>query len=207
MASPVSAGRRTVEPSIVVAEPLMSRWHIRQAVRVLRAGGVIAYPTEAVYGIGCDPQRFEAVERVLRLKGRSAEKGMILVAGSLSQFEGYVRMDRAMKRRVTATWPGPVTWIVPAGELAPAWITGGRPTLAVRVTAHHQTAALCLEFGGPLVSTSANPSGRRPARTPLEVRLRLAGRELDFLVPGATGAGGRPTEIRRGDTGAVLRKG
>lgn len=185
----------------------MSPWHVRMAVYVLRAGGVIAYPTEAVYGIGCDPWRFEAVERVLRLKSRTADKGMILIASTMSQLEGFVCMDDVLINRVSPTWPGPVTWVVPAGELAPPWITGRRATLAVRVTAHPQAAALCRGFGGPLVSTSANLGGRRPARTALEVRLRLPAAAVDYLVPGATGARRRPTEIRHGETGAVLRRG
>ncbi|HEX9583153.1 MAG TPA: Sua5/YciO/YrdC/YwlC family protein [Gammaproteobacteria bacterium] len=185
----------------------MSNWHTRLAVHVLHSGGVIAYPTEAVYGIGCDPFRRETVERILRLKHRSVGKGMILIASTMSQLAGLVRMNQALVQRISPTWPGPVTWIVPAGELAPPWITGGRPTLAVRVTAHPPAASLCHEFGGPLVSTSANVGGRRPARTALEVRLRVPREGLDYVLPGKTGTRVRPTEIRHGETGAVLREG
>jgi len=185
----------------------MSRWHIRQAVRALRAGGVIAYPTEAVYGIGCDPGRIEAVERVLRLKRRSVDKGMILIASTICQLDGFIRMNGVSNEQISATWPGPVTWILPAGELAPAWLMGRRATLAVRVTAHPLAAALCRAFDGPLVSTSANLGGRRPARSALEVRLRVPKDGLDYVLHGATGARAQPTEIRHGETGAVLRKG
>lgn len=185
----------------------MSPLQLRMAVHVLRAGGVIAYPTEGVYGIGCDPQRVDAVARVLRLKRRAADKGLILIARALSQLDGWVRMDPTVEARVAPTWPGPVTWVVAAGPLAPSWISGGRDTLAVRVTAHPQAAALCRAFGGPLVSTSANLAGRRPARTALELRLRLPAAAVDFVVPGAVGERAGPTEIRLGETGEVLRRG
>lgn len=185
----------------------MTPWHLRYAARILRDGGLVAYPTEGVYGIGCDPWRAEAVERLLLLKRRHVDKGMILIADSVNRLEGVVRMDEALARRTASTWPGPVTWILPAGDRAPEWISGGRSTLAVRVTAHPLAALLCCAFGGPLVSTSANLGGRRPARTPLEVRLRVPRGGLDYILHGATGGRKRPTEIRDGMTGTVLRQG
>ena len=133
-------------------------------MRILHAGGVIAYPTEAVYGLGCDPQDAAAVERVLSLKHRSVAKGVILIACDIAPLEGYVNLSPTLNARISGSWPGPATWLVPAGPRARPWLTGGRDTLAVRVTAHPQASELCRAFGGPLVSTSANPGGRRPAR-------------------------------------------
>ncbi|OOY83985.1 tRNA threonylcarbamoyladenosine biosynthesis protein RimN, partial [Solemya velum gill symbiont] len=97
-----------------------------------------------------------------------------------------------------------VTWVVPAATDVPAWITGGRDTVAVRVTAHPIASDLCTAFGGALVSTSANTSGKEPARNPLQVRQRL--RHLpDMIVYGATGKLDRPTEIRDATSGILLR--
>jgi L-threonylcarbamoyladenylate synthase len=183
----------------------MSRWHLREAVRILHAGGVIAYPTEAVYGLGCDPQDAAAVERVLSLKHRPVAKGVILIACDIAQLEGYVNLKPSLYARISGSWPGPATWLLPAGPRARPWLTGGRDTLAVRVTAHPQASELCRAFGDPLVSTSANLGGRRPARTALEVRVRIGARALDLILPGKTGPQRNPTEIRDARSGAIVR--
>jgi len=183
----------------------VSWWHLRTAARILWAGGVVAYPTEGVYGLGCDPQNAAAVLRVLRLKDRPVDKGLILIACDRAQLAGYVCPDAEMEQRIEATWPGPVTWLLPAGPLARPWLTGGSSSLAVRVSAHPVAAELCRAFGAPLVSTSANLSGRPPAKSALMVRKSLSFRGLDYLVPGAVGSQSGPTEIRDGSSGAVLR--
>lgn len=183
------------------------RFRLRQAAARLHAGGVIGYPTEAVYGLGCDPLNPLAVNRLLRLKGRAAGKGLILIAADPNQLVPYLLpLTPRIRQRVRPTWPGPVTWLLPAAPEIPEWLTGGRDVLAVRVTAHPVAAALCRAFGAPLVSTSANPSGQPPARSALQVRHRF-GSSLDDIVPGATGGLLRPTEIRDGRTGRILRPG
>ena len=182
-------------------------WHVRQAVRVLRAGGLIAYPTEAVYGLGCDPYNGAAVMRLLALKRRPLEKGLILIASDFKQLVPFVApLDDALRRRVFATWPGPATWLWPARRGTPAWLTGAHDSIAVRVTAHPVAAALCAAMHGALVSTSANPSARPPARSALAVQRRFGGR-IDYLMPGAVGGLARPTEIRDARTGAIVRRG
>jgi L-threonylcarbamoyladenylate synthase len=185
----------------------VSWWHLKTAARILAGGGVVAYPTEGVFGLGCDPQNAAAVLRVLIIKDRPVEKGLILVAGDRAQLLGYVCPDPEIEQRLAATWPGPVTWLIPAGPLARPWLSGGSMLLAVRVSAHPVAAGLCRAFGAPIVSTSANLSGRPPARSALSVRKSLAGRGIDYLVPGDTGSQRGPTEIRDGRTGAVLRSG
>lgn len=185
----------------------MSWWHLKNAARILAGGGVIAYPTEGVYGLGCDPQNLAAVLRILEIKDRPLEKGLILIASDRFQLAGYVCPDSEMEQRVNATWPGPVTWVLPAGPLARPWLTGKSTSLAVRVSAHPVASALCRTFGAPIVSTSANLSGMRPARSALAVRKSLRSRGLDYLVPGNTGAQTGPTEIRDGRSGEVLRSG
>jgi L-threonylcarbamoyladenylate synthase len=166
---------------------------------------VVAYPTEAVFGLGCDPRDESAVGRLLRIKHRSAGKGLILIAADLAQLAPWIALLPAERRaEILAGWPGPVTWILPARPATPGWLTGGREGLAVRVTAHPVARDLCLACGMALVSTSANRSGRPPARTPLQVRMRL-GTDIDYLVPGKTGPATRPTTIRDAVTGATVR--
>lgn len=177
---------------------------LRRARRALETGGVIAYPTEAVFGLGCDPLDGTAMRRLLRLKGRSPGKGVILISGELEPLLPYLTASTAQIEQALATWPGPVTWLLPARADVPAWLTGGRRTLAVRVTDHPVAAAVSAAFGDALVSTSANRSGSPPARTAQQVRLRM-GAGLSTVVPGATGGRQRPSEIRDGRTGAVLR--
>jgi len=180
---------------------------MNQAASVLLAGGVVAYPTEAVYGLGCLPLEVEAVYRILALKRRAPQKGLILVAAGLDQLSPFVTLPREpIRATVLASWPGPVTWILPARELVPAWLTGGRDTLAVRVTAHPVARYLAARTGSPIVSTSANVTGRAPLRSALAVR-RAFGAELDAIVAGPLGGSSRPTEIRDGRTGRTLRPG
>lgn len=170
-------------------------------------GGVIAYPTEAVYGLGCDPLEYPAVQRILDLKRRDAAKGLILIAARLEQLLPYVApLTPDLRKKLEATWPGPVTWVLPAAAHTPAWLTGGRETLAVRVTAHPLASSLCELCATALVSTSANHSGHPPARSALQVRNSL-GPEVDCIVPGLVGPQTRPTEIRDASTGAILRAG
>lgn len=185
----------------------MSAWHLRNAARIIAAGGVVAYPTEGVFGLGCDPQNAAAVLRVLSIKNRPLKKGLIVIAAERAQVAAYVSPDPEMEQRIARTWPGPTTWLLPAGPLARPWLTGGSALLAVRVSAHPIAAALCREFGGPIVSTSANLSGKPPARSALALRKAFRTRHLDFIVPGKIGVQSGATEIRHGQSGVVVRTG
>ncbi len=183
----------------------MNRLRLRAAARVVRDGGIVAYPTEAVYGLGCDPHNEQAVRRLLALKRRPARKGLILIAASFEQLTPFLQpLTPADRARIAATWPGPYTWLIPARTSTPRWLRGRHDTLAVRVTAHPLAATLCRVCGHPLVSTSANLSGRPPARTPLAVRRQL-GPAIDYLLPGPTGGAAQPTAIRDLRTGQVVR--
>ncbi|MBT8419846.1 MAG: Sua5/YciO/YrdC/YwlC family protein [Gammaproteobacteria bacterium] len=186
-----------------IAQP----WHLKRVTAVLKAGGVIAYPTEAVFGLGCDPRNDEAVLRLLALKKRSVSQGLILVASRFSQLAPFIEtLDPVRMREIHATWPGPVTWIFPARPATPPWLTGHHDSLAVRVSANPGVVALCESFGSALVSTSANISGLPAARNILDVR-RQFGQKLDYILPGQVGGRQRPSEIRNGLTGCVLRPG
>jgi L-threonylcarbamoyladenylate synthase len=179
----------------------MGPLRLRAAARALRAGGVVAYPTEGVWGLGCDPLNFDAVTRLLALKRRHWSKGLILVAADFAQLQPFVQLpSRTAQKRAFSTWPGPTTWVFPAAQAAPMWISGERDTLAVRVTAHPVARALCEAFGGALVSTSANREGRAPARS---ATFRDG---IDALVPGALGGLAGPTVIRDVVSGLILRR-
>ncbi len=186
------------------AGPSARTWPLRQACRCLRAGGLLAYPTETVYGLGCDPCDPLAVARLLALKGRPMEKGLILIAADLDQLAPWVTLDEALAARLTEPRPRPASWVVPATPAAPPWITGGRDTLAVRLTGHPLARALCRAFGAPLVSTSANRAGHPPARSALQVQLRL-GDGIDYLLHGRAGPHRRPSEIIDARSGRRLR--
>lgn len=173
----------------------------------MRAGGVIAYPTEGVWGLGCDPGNAAAVARLLELKARAVSKGLILVVGSVEQALPYLaRLEAPVLEAVLASWPGPLTWLVPAPAWVPRWIRGDSPAVAIRLSAHAQTAALCRAYGGAIVSTSANRAGQPPARDELQLR-RQFGRGIDFLLPGRLGGRSGPSEIRDARDGRILRAG
>jgi L-threonylcarbamoyladenylate synthase len=184
----------------------MSSQQINDAVRILQRGGVIAYPTEAVYGLGCDPNNHQAVERLLAIKQRSRDKGLILIAADFQQLAPFLaEIDISLKEKILATWPGPVTWLWPAKPAVSGLLRGKHDTLAVRVTAHPLATALCRGFGGPLVSTSANLSGKPPTRTADEARSQL-GDQLDYVLVGEVGGLSRPSQIRDALTGEILRE-
>ncbi|MBB3780899.1 L-threonylcarbamoyladenylate synthase [Xanthomonas campestris] len=177
------------------------------AVAALTQGGVIAYPTEAVWGLGCDPRQQAAVLRLLEIKRRPVDKGVIVVAASVDVLHAWVDMDAlapARRQEVLASWPGPHTWILPITAQAPRWVTGTHDGLAVRISAHPLVAALCAAWGGPLVSTSANLAGEPPARSRQALDPALLA-SIDGVVDGEVGALAQPTRIRDARSGQILR--
>lgn len=181
---------------------------VSEAVDVLKKQEVIAYPTEAVFGLGCDPDNRLVVEKLLMLKQRNWEKGLILIAADYSQLQRYID-DSALtviqKERVFSSWPGPVTWVFPIVGTTPSWLTGKFKTLAVRVSDHPLVQQLCRQYGKALVSTSANLSSFPPCRLQEEVKQQFG---YEFPVLGGE-VGGRvnPSEIRDVLTGQLFRAG
>lgn len=163
-----------------------SPFKIRLAIQKINKGEVIAYPTEAVYGLGCNPLDEEAVLKLLALKKRTIDKGLILIASSLDQLDPYLQLNNEIVSRVQESWPGPVTWIIQAQPWVPKWLTGKHSSLAVRITDHPIARLLCQANEGPLVSTSANTSSRPPATRSWMVSKNLDGKAL-FVLPGETG--------------------
>lgn len=168
---------------------------------------MIAYPTEGVWGLGCAPESTSAVQRLLEIKQRPKEPGLILVAAEIEQFEPYLSgITPDQRKKLEARWPGPVTFVVPDTGFCPEIIKGHHTTVALRVSAHPIVRALCRLKQGPLVSTSANRRGEPPAMSQGEV-FAMFGDLLDFVIPGALGGAAGPSEIVDLVSGRVLRPG
>lgn len=174
------------------------------AVAALRRGGIVAYPTEAVWGLGCDPDDDAALARLIELKQRDPAKGLILIAGSVSQLAPWLEgLDATQRTRLAASQMVPTTWLIPDNGRARPLLRGEHATLAVRVSDHPLVQALCNAFGGPLVSTSANRAGEPPAMSADDIRAAFG--EAVTLVDGALGGYARPSTIRDLASGEVLR--
>ncbi len=181
---------------------------VTKALIALKNKEVIAYPTEAVFGVGCDPDSETAVMRLLELKQRPVEKGLILIAADYEQLKPYIddsMLSDAQREAVFSKWPGPVTFVFPARASTPRWLTGRFDSLAVRVTDHPLVVELCKAYGKPLVSTSANLTGQPPCRTTAEVVAQFGG--AFPVVVGETGGRLNPSEIRDALTGELFRQG
>ncbi|MGX8884010.1 Sua5/YciO/YrdC/YwlC family protein [Methylovorus sp. SPW-M1] len=176
----------------------------RELRHYLRHGGVIAYPTESCFGLGCDPHSRLGVQRILRLKGRPQRKGLILIGDQQTRFKRLIApLSPEQQARVATTWPGPHTWLVPHAKDCPIWLHGRHPSLAVRVTAHPLSARLCRMAGMALVSTSANKAGHAPAKTTRKCR-QLFGQRVR-VIAGLTGGARKPSTIQDLITGRILR--
>ncbi len=177
------------------------------AAALVHGGGVLAYPTEAVFGLGCDPHDRTAFERLFVLKQRPSTQGVLLIAADFEQVEHYIDLAKVpveVLQQVRASWPGPHTWIFPRSAELPDWVAGSHAGVALRVTAHEPAAALCRAFGGALVSTSANPHGQPPARA-TQVVAGYFGDALDGLLEAPLGDQRSPTVIRDALSGAIIR--
>lgn len=181
------------------------RLQLKLAAEILDEGGVIAYPTEAVFGLGCDPHNSEAVTRLLNIKQRPINKGLILIASDFNQLTPYIdNISAEAMAKVQSSWPGPYTWIFPKASDTPYWLTGDHDGVAVRVTAHPIAARLCEAFGGAIVSTSANHHEKQACRSALRVRNCL-GDQVDYILSGEVDRHGKPTQIKNAITGEVIR--
>jgi L-threonylcarbamoyladenylate synthase len=200
------SGRSRAAPNRFEEIDVGRRLRLLGAARRLEAGGVVAYPTEAVFGLGCRPRSQMGLRRILAIKRRRATKGMILIGSRIEHLRPYLGRSKPGLDdiRLTSGEGRATTWVVPAAPGLPRLLTGGRRTVAVRLTRHPIAAALCDALGDAIVSTSANRSGTPALRYARTVRLRL-GRELDAVVTGECGRDERPSRIVEIATGAVLR--
>jgi L-threonylcarbamoyladenylate synthase len=177
---------------------------MHRAGRILRSGGVVAYPTEGVFGLGCIPDDADAVIRILSIKKRSPAMGLVLIASGIEQLEDWAELPDGVN--LESSLEQPVTWIVPATTNVPYWIKGEHHGLAVRITSHPVASALCDVADSPLVSTSANVAGRPPARSAFVLRRRFRSL-VDYIVPGRCGPAAGASEIRDLNSGKIIRAG
>ena len=184
--------------------PFYAQWRLPLLRSVLDSGGVVACPAEGVWGLSCDPYSEMAVDALLTLKRRSVHKGLIVVAADAAMFDGVLSsLSPDERQRVRASWPGPNTWLVPNQGFFPDWITGDSTDVAIRVTSALPLKRLSESFGGPLVSTSANPAGLPPPHYLWALR-RYFGVMLPAL-PGTLEEAGKPSTIRRIGDGTIVR--
>ena len=183
---------------------------VAEAAESLKRGHVLAYPTEAVWGLGCDPHNEVAFNEILKLKQRPIEKGVILLAGHISQVEHLLAgLTPAMRDTVIASWSNrspterATTWLLPTSDDIPVWIKGNHPKVAIRVTTHPLCVALCNAFNGFIVSTSANPAGLEPARS-LQDASKYFSQQPDYLN-GDLGLSQEPSRILDAETGQIIR--
>lgn len=185
---------------------MTTAWKLRVAKTIIGHGGIIAYPTESVYGLGCDPSDYQAVKLICQLKQRSLTKGLILIASHPEQLQAFTRLTAKHKQIIQAKHNKPTTWIVPASDDCPLWLRGQHRGIAVRITRHPLASQLCKQTGLALVSTSANISTHPAARNPLTVQ-RVFGDSIDLIIHGETGLSTRATEIRDISSKRLIRRG
>ena len=188
--------------SAVALEPQLA-----EAVTAIRRGGVVAFPTDTLYGLAADPRQPDALRRLMDLKGRAAEKTVALIAGSLEQAREVAILDEHALRLATLYWPGPLTLVVPAQPHIQEPVRSATGHVGVRVPSHIVARALATAAGTPLTATSANPSGSPATADPDEVVRLLPG--LEILVDAGILAGGPPSTLVQLDHGVarVLREG
>ena len=181
---------------------------IVQAVKVLHEGGIIAYPTEAVYGLGCDPKNLSAVKKILDLKQRNKEKGLILIASNFEQLKSYISpLEKTIEDKMLDSWQehrSAITWLVPVDKDVSMYLKGQFDTLAVRVSHHPVVKELCENFSGAIISTSANIATQEAARTAEEVK-QIFDDKIDFIIEGETDVNVQPSEIRDALTDEIIR--
>jgi L-threonylcarbamoyladenylate synthase len=179
--------------------------NIEQAVASLRDGGIIAYPTESVFGLGCDPTNLQAVQNLLDVKSRPATKGLIFIASDIEQLNPWVDFSQIPNLQdIKSSWPGPETWLIPCSNDISALLRGNHTTLAVRVSAHPVVQKLCKQFGGAIISTSANKNGETAEDDLLSLK-QLFSEQIDCYVRGDVLGNSRPSRIRDGLSGKLIR--
>lgn len=178
-------------------------FQIRQAASAIRGEGVICYPTESVFGLGCDPLCYEAVNKILQLKKRPVDKGLILIASRIEQLAPYVQLGDAQRTQLLEQ-NSPTTWLVNKSSLTPPWISGSHSKVAIRLSKHPLVQALCNQLDSAIISTSANPSTQAAAKTLLRVKQYFPD-ELDYYLNGKLGNIGNATPIIDMQSGAIIR--
>lgn len=179
--------------------------HLHASCQVIQQGGILVYPTEGVYGIGCDPRNPDALEKLISVKSRDTGKGLILIGSDFQMFKVFIQpLPKPVLDKLKASWPGPVTWVVPAAENCPDLLTGGRNTIAIRVTDHPFVRALCDQLGHCITSTSANISGEAAITNPDDLYAQFA-EKVDYIAPLPLGSQIGPSSVFEALTDKQLR--
>ena len=183
----------------------LAKSNIEQAVKSLHQGGIIAYPTESVFGLGCDPNNLQAVQNLLDIKSRPATKGLIIIASNIEQLKPWVDFSLVPDlQAIKSSWPGPETWLIPCTNDVSILLRGNHTTLAVRVSAHPVVQQLCEQFGGAIISTSANKNGETAEVDLLSIQ-QLFSEQIDCYVKGDVSGNDRPSRIRDAVSGKLIR--
>ena len=182
----------------------MSPWALNRFVHEVSRGAVFGYPTDTVWGFGCHPLIAASVSRILQIKNRDPDKGLILLSSRIEYCAAYLDIEAGQLDQLRSPGERPVTWLVTASEFCPVWIRGIYPTVAIRVTSHPLVRFICDGLQAPLVSTSANRSGKATVRNSIQMRKQF-GAELDYIVTGFPTGSLQPSEIKSLDNGTILR--
>lgn len=166
---------------------------LKMAANAILAGGVVVYPTETVYGLGCLPSDPDAAKRICEVKGR-ADKPLPLICSDVEKARRIVHFNDAAMILAEKFWPGPLTLVLPSKVNYPMWVTRHKDTLALRVPGYEIARRLAYFSGGVIVSTSANRSGKQPARTAREAVSQF-GNSVDFIVDGGPSPGKMPSTV------------
>ena len=185
------------------------RHALLRAAAILRSGGIVAYPTDTLYGLAANPASAAAMAQLYRIKGRRVDLAIPLIASGIAQIEAAGgALGPATRRLAEAFWPGPLTLVIPAWPGLDPSVHAGRGTVAIRVPDHPVACMLAEACGWPITATSANKSGEPSTMAPEAVRLALAA-DLDGLIDGGPSPGGPPSTIVDAAGGAprLLRAG
>ena len=180
-----------------------------EAAKWIRNGGLVALPTDTLYGLAADPFRSDAVARVFTVKGRSAATALPLIAADADQIAARLGpLSAAAERLAAKFWPGPLTLLVPAPVALAREVTAGTGRVGVRVPAHDIARAICRAADRPITATSANRSGQPATADPEEVE-RTLGEDVDLLIDAGPTRGGAPSTIvdMTGPTPQLVREG
>ncbi len=181
------------------------RQQLQKASQIVADGGVIAYPTESCFGLGCYPKNSTAVKRILQLKHRSASKGMILIGSDFYHLRPYIKeLPEQLIEKMLNSWPAAITWLVPAAHWVPDWLTGDSDKIAIRIPGHAIARELCRICDHALVSTSANKAGQ-PACVKKNQIERIFATEIDYIVDYPCGRSTRPSKIIDIESETVIR--
>lgn len=183
---------------------MASDFSIRLAAQIVRNGGVIAYPTDTVYGLGCDPYNIDAVEKINAIKQRPANKHFILLASSIEQIRPLIQLKKAQEKLITDT-DSPTSWVVDAAPYAPGWLVDDNNSLTVRISSHENIVHLCRILAHPLISTSANISGKKPADNAIKLH-QYFHNKVDKILISNTKQPGKPSKIIRLCDNHIIRK-